>query len=412
MKRNYKYCIGEKVKNKYGDYFEILQQTTDNRGGSAYICKCNKNHIFFKRQTKIYTSCPYCTNRIIEKGVNDISTTNYELFNMLIDKDFEYSHCETSQEKTDWKCSTCNNIIHNRTPYSILERGLCCPSCSDGISYGEKFIYNLLNEIGVDFVYQLSSKKVDWCDKYKYDFYIPCVDCIIEVMGLQHYKDCSWSTYEETHKNDLFKKKLALNNVKYYIELDARYSNLNYIKQSILRSKLDDILSLFLYHISWKKIHKKSLSSILDTIVDKYNNVTKDINDLSDMTGLSNVTIVRYLKNANELRLCDYDTKNKKIDTLNKNHSMNSERYSKPVMCLNDGNVFRNAKIAQSISDELYNKHLDSRNISTVCHGKEKATKGFRFKFIPRSEFNRIKEEIPEKAFGDYFFLLDQEEFA
>lgn len=408
MVRNYKYAIGEKVKNKYGDYFEILQQTTDNRGASSYICKCNKNHIFHKRQTKIYTSCPYCTNRIIEKGINDISTTNPKLFDMLIEKDFGYSHCETSQEKTDWKCPTCNNIIHNRTPYSILEKGLCCPSCSDGISYGEKFIYNLLHGIGVDFIYQLSSKKMVWCGRYKYDFYIPYVDCIIEVMGLQHYEDCSWSTYDEVHKNDLLKKRLALNNVKHYVELDVRYSNLNYIKQSILRSNLDGILELYLYHIPWKKIHKKSLSSILYTIVDKYNNVTKNIDDLSDITRFSNGTIVRYLKNANELGLCEYNAKNKKLDVLNKNHSMNSETCSKPIMCLDDGNVFKSASMLSNISKQMYGKTLNNKNVSAVCHGIQKTCMGLKFRFISKEEFNKIKQKTPEKAFGDFFISVEE----
>lgn len=403
MKRNYKYVIGDVITNKYGEKFKILEQTIGKRGESAYTCKCYKGHIFNKLQTKIFTSCPYCTNRIVESGINDILTTNKELFNMLVDENWGYTHCETSQEKTDWKCPTCYNIIHNKSPYLVKKRGLCCPNCSDGISYGEKFISNLLNTIGIKFIYQLSSKDMDWCEKYKYDFYIPSVDCIIEVMGLQHYQDCSWCTYDDVYKNDLLKKNLALDNVAHYIELDVRYSTLNYIKQSILRSELDDILSLYKYYIPWNNIHRKSLSSILNIVVDKYNNVTKDINELSQILGFANNTIVKYLNNANILGLCDYNAEFKKVETLKKNHSMNSERGSKPIICINDKNVFKNAKIIEHISNKLYGKYLDSRNISAVCHGRQKTIKGLVFQFIPRSEFNRIKTETPNKAFGDFF---------
>lgn len=412
MRRNYKYTIGDKVINKYGDAFEILQQTTGKRGESAYLCKCDKGHIFSKCQTKILTSCPYCTNKIVEKGINDISTTDPDLFDMLIDKEFGYSHCKTSQEKTNWMCPTCHNIKYNKSPYLVLKQGLSCNYCSDGFSYGEKFIFNLLSELEINFVYQLSSKDMSWCGKYKYDFYIPSLDCIIEVMGLQHYKDCTWSTYNEVHKNDLTKQGLALNNnICHYVKLDFRISTLEYAKQSILRSDLDDILCLYKYNIPWKKIHKTSLSPILNIIVDKYNNETKDINELSNILGFSNNTIVRYLNNANKLGLCDYDAELKRIKTLQANHSMNSERGSKPIVCIEDGKVFKNAKLIQAISDEIYGKHLDSRNISTVCHERQKTTKGLTFKFISRSEFNRIKRETPEKAFGD-FFISEKENIS
>ncbi len=406
MKRNYKYNIGDVVINKYGEKNKILELTTGNRGESAYICKCSKGHVFSKLQTKILTSCPYCTNIIVEKGINDISTTNKELFDMLLDKEFGYTHCETSQEKTDWKCPTCHNIIYNKMPYLVKQRGLCCPNCSDGISYGEKFVSNLLNEINVDFIYQLSSKNSNWCGKYKYDFYVPSIDTIIEVMGLQHYKDCSWSSYDDVHKNDIAKKELAVKNVLHYVTLDIRYSTLEYVKQSILRSELDDLLELYSKNISWKEIHKRSISSILNVVVDKYNNVTKDINELSKILKLSNTTITRYLKNANKLGMCDYDAELKKIETLQKNHSKNSERTSKPIICINDGNVFKNSKIAKDISSEIYGKHLN--NINAVCLGKYKSTKGLVFRFITRSEFNRIKRETPNKAFGDLFIDVEE----
>ena len=63
------------------------------------------------------------------------------------------------------------------------------------------------------------------------------------------------------------------------------------------------------------------------------------------------------------------------------------------------------------MSDEIYGKHLDSRNISTVCHERQKTTKGLTFKFISRSEFNHIKYETPEKAFGD-FFISEKENIS
>ena len=107
------------------------------------------------------------------------------------------------------------------------------------------------------------------------------------------------------------------------------------------------------------------------------------------------------------MNLCNYDPEQKKIDTLNRNHAFNSERTSKPIMCINDGRVFRNARIAEENSMVIYGKQLDRRNIHDACSGRQKKTKGLRFKFISRQEFNDIKNNTPEKALGDAFIILE-----
>ena len=46
MKRNYKYNIGDKIQCKDGSYSTILEKTVGKRNESAYVCKCNKGHIY------------------------------------------------------------------------------------------------------------------------------------------------------------------------------------------------------------------------------------------------------------------------------------------------------------------------------------------------------------------------------
>ena len=53
MRRNYKYDIGDKVQCKDGSYHTIIERTTGNRGKSAYICKCEKGHLYQKNQVGI-----------------------------------------------------------------------------------------------------------------------------------------------------------------------------------------------------------------------------------------------------------------------------------------------------------------------------------------------------------------------
>ena len=157
MRRTYKYNIGDKILCNNGTYSTIIEKSTGHRNASSYICKCNQGHLYNKLQTKINSSCPYCTNILIEKGVNDISTTNKKIFNMLVDKNFGYTHCDTSQEKTNFICENCKKIIYT-SPYSVKHYGLRCPNCHDGFSYGEKFISTLLTEIDIPYIYQYTSK--------------------------------------------------------------------------------------------------------------------------------------------------------------------------------------------------------------------------------------------------------------
>jgi hypothetical protein len=122
----------------------------------------------------------------------------------------------------------------------------------------------------------------------------------------------------------------------------------------------------------------------------------------------SNPTIVYYLKEAALLNMCDYDPEEKRIEILKQNHANNSELGSKPLMCIEDSRVFRNAKLLQRISDELYGRHLDYRAISAVCHGKMNIYKGLHLKFITREEFNKVKDTAPDLAFGDSFYIMKE----
>lgn len=78
------------------------------------------------------SGCPCCTNRIIVKGINDLSTTNPELlneWNFELNKDispYEVSH--GSGRKAWWICKKCSNTWET----SIAKRtnGRNCPICA------------------------------------------------------------------------------------------------------------------------------------------------------------------------------------------------------------------------------------------------------------------------------------------
>lgn len=210
--------------------------------------------------------CPVCDNKIIIHGINDMWTTNPELAKLLANPNDGYKYSQHSQKKLIWKCPFCNS---NSKPLSvdyISIYGLHCPKCSDGFSYPNKFIFNLLTELNIDFV---PEQIFEWSEHRLYDFYLPQYDCIIEAHGMQHYRDGYFTDFEDVHKNDIYKRKLALDNgIKKYIVVDCRFSKPDFIFQSICKSDLKDFIDITKIDIN--KIDLLCQKNILSYVVELY----------------------------------------------------------------------------------------------------------------------------------------------
>ena len=187
-------------------------------------CKCKKcGYTWYPYPNNILYNhhCPVCSNKIIVKGINDLWTTNSDIAKLLANPEDGYKYSFGSEEKLNWICPQCKSIIYNKSLNMVVHDGLSCPHCSDGISYPEKFMYNVLNQLNVDFIFQYSYKNAKWCKginyNIRYDFYIQSFNCIIETHGLQHYEERDTSsiycnTLQKEQENDEFKKALAIKN--------------------------------------------------------------------------------------------------------------------------------------------------------------------------------------------------------
>jgi ribosomal protein S27E len=214
------------------------------KSGASKSCGCLNKELIVQRnhfQKPIYPTLKEARKDLYECLVNK-SDGNYSL---------------KSNETVKVKCPNCNTI-YNIKMFYYTDIGVKCPKCSKGISYPNKFMYCVLEQLGYDFE---TERTFDWSNGKKYDFYIEELNCIIEAHGKQHYEDCSWSTAEEQQQNDEYKYNLAINNgIKNYIALDCRISSCKFIKNSILTNK--DFVKLFpnIYEINWdfyKDIHTR-----------------------------------------------------------------------------------------------------------------------------------------------------------
>ena len=178
-----------------------------------------------------------------------------------------------------------------------------CPQCSDGLSYPEKFFLNILQQLNIKFKFQLNKKDFVWCDKYRYDFYLPDYNCIIETNGIQHYED-GWKKINLQRKIDKQKRELALKNrIKYYIELDCRYSDKDYIKHSLINSNVPFEIN----DIDYNEADLKAQRNILIDACELYESHPEiTIKQIALKYNVHVGTIVRYLKKGREIGLCKY----------------------------------------------------------------------------------------------------------
>lgn len=334
--------------------------------------------------------CPYCANKKLLVGFNDMWTTNPELAGQLANPEDGYRYMQRSRKKVDWRCSNCNTVVKNKNIFHTYYQGLSCPNCSDGFSYPEKFIYNLLTELKVEFYIQV---RFEWSDNRKYDFYIKTLNALIEVHGKQHYdkgfESFGGRSLEEERENDKLKENLANHNgIKDYIVIDARFSELDWIKNSILNSKLSNLLNL--RHVDWDKINENAMNSLVKVACILWNNGLKSTTVIGEKMKLSRSTIVRYLKMGSKIKWCDYDPR--KVSINNGKNAWKSNII--PIIQLSLDSKLIREWVSMSKASDITS--VNKTSISSCCRGKYKTAGGF--KWMYKEDYKKYIEEQKQLA--------------
>lgn len=131
-----------------------------------WLCCKNQNHVFESSPWHIFDGkgCPYCSGRLAFIGETDLWTTRPDVANMLLNPDDGYKYMAGSGKKVDWVCPICGRVVKNKKICNISNKGLCCPFCSDGISFSEKYLMSLFNQLQINFDYDNIRK---WSNKKK-----------------------------------------------------------------------------------------------------------------------------------------------------------------------------------------------------------------------------------------------------
>jgi len=390
--KKYKYNIGDIIETKTGK-IEIIEQTRIPDGKytqKAYKYKCLIDGNIDKLgeySLKNGIGCNVCHGLKILKNYNDIATTHPELIKYFANIEDTYRYTYGSNENIELKCPNCGNIKSMKI-HTLIQHGFGCQKCSDGISYPNKFIRNFLDQLNENYIPEYSP---EWAiiknnsnpklnGKKKYDNLLINHNEIWEVHGLQHYEEGfnlrrynKVKTFQEEQENDKIKKELAKDNGCKYVIIDARYSDMEYIKNNLLN--IHEFKRYDLSKIDWLKCHEFACNTIIKIACDYWNSGINNTKEIGILMKLTISTIIKYLKQGVELGWCDYDPK----ITLFNARKINGKNMGKPVIQLSfDGEYVAEYESASEAERQI---GIRSGNITRCCNNKGKYAGEYKWVF-------------------------------
>lgn len=291
-----------------------------------------------------------------------IYDTHPEFASLLLNKNDAKLYSYGSHTKVNWICPNCGSIVKQKSILKVISRNhIPCKRCSDGISYPNKYMYNMLLQLNVTFI---SEYMPDWIKPKRYDFFIPDKNIIIEMDGnIGHgNKTFDGHTSEETLEIDNYKDRLAEQHGINVIRIDCRRSDSDYIRNNILESKLSTLFNL--NDVDFLLCNKLAYSSLKIKVCNIWNQY-HEMEHILQETKLPRVTIIKYLKDCNKYGLCDYNPKQQMKESGYRNISKAYSVNRKKVRCLETNDVFESCRKAY----EWLGYHVDGHSIQDNCNG-------------------------------------------
>lgn len=379
-----KYKTQQKTKQRNNKEIKF----TANEKWYGYECKkCGYNGLIIEGHLLKGQGCPVCCDspQLVILGINSIYDNNKEMI-PYIGEEIAKTHTKCSGERVIAKCSNCGTEKEMKIG-TLYKYGLGCSKCGDGISYPNKLMYNVLEQL----LYGnfTSEYYPNWC-KYTinninkrgfYDFYFELNNkkYIVEMDGSFHFEDNNMNgrTKEESKEIDNLKDLKAKENGIEVIRINCKESDLESIKNNILKSKLANLFDL-INAIDWNKCEEFALSSFIKKACEiKRDNPDITFYEMVKILKLNSATIRNYLKKGSRLGWCDYDPNKEKIK--------NNIRKSHPVEIFKDNislGIFESINKLVKQSENLFGTILNTQTISKVCKGIYKQHKGFTFRYI------------------------------
>ena len=308
--RQYRFSDGENVKTKSIDV--NIVKSCKKQGRKSYVCSCNKcRGVTIIREDQLLDEnhgCGVCSNKVCHTGINDVATTHPHLVKYFLNTHDAKINSINSHNKVSILCPECG-ATREMSIIKFANNPFNCHVCSDGRSYPERFIAAILEYHGIKYVPQLTRVDFEWCDKYRYDFYLTEYDCIIEAHGRQHYEETTLKgcSLADVRRNDSYKRRLAtLNGISNYYEIDCVESDAMYIFNNFTNSGITDVLGEVIRDTNIIECGELALKSKVIDVCNLWMSGIRSPKKISEMTGVSLSATRAYLRNGSKIGLCDY----------------------------------------------------------------------------------------------------------
>lgn len=269
------------------------------------ICGADTSTLSYLIETG--TGCSCCSNRTVVPGINDIPTTDPWMIPYFQGGENEAKlYTSQSGKKIYPKCPDCGEIKDKEIIIGEIYRchSIGC-KCSDGKSYPNKFSYAFLRQLPIH--NWKTEYNPDWLKPYLFDNYFEYNDnkYVLEMDGQFHYSDNNKYkiSHKEVREKDIIKDNLAKKYNINVIRIDCKKSDMNYIKNNILNSKLNEIFDLS--NIDWIECEKYAYKNIVKEVCSFYeNNGYPQYKDMVSIFNLHESTIGRYIRKGIKCGWC------------------------------------------------------------------------------------------------------------
>ena len=308
-----------------------------------------------------------------------------DIFDMIKDKHLHEDIASRCIDQIEFICPRCGNVV-KQIVRNVVQRGLSCKRCGDGISFGEKFIFNILDQLNLKFSTHI---KFPWSNNRVYDVcvYDDLLKCkyLIEIHGAQHYQrgfECvGGRTYLEEVANDVYKKQLAMENGfnEYtYIVIDCRESTVEYIKNSVCNNMFFKQYNLD--SVDWNLCIQNATSSYAIRAQQLWEDGHK-MKEICEILKLCSVTVCKYLKNGAKNGTCSY--------TVEEAHRRSWKKGGATRRTLNSDVNLKNKKVFCPELNELFDSiasasvqtGVSQTHINYIVSGERKHAKKTKYGF-------------------------------
>lgn len=203
--RNYNNLTGK----QYGK-LTVLKRASDHiqangRKRIAWLCQCDCGNLVTvvgESLTNGHTQSCGClhSERTSQTHLKDLTGQKFGKLIVL-------ERAPNQENVTMWKCKCSCGTIKNIAGTSLLQGRT--QSCGCLKSIGEENIKKILADKKIPFISEYNPFS-DLNPRYKYDFYLPIQNRLIEFDGEQHYRDTGWGNLEDNQKRDKEKNEYAL----------------------------------------------------------------------------------------------------------------------------------------------------------------------------------------------------------